>query len=365
MEYLKNKDIEIEFKQKTRRAKDLIEEVTGEKIEKEPRIFIFSEEDLKKSDIDVVGMHRNNIIALRKELVNNISEKENADFVLYHEFFHWAVHQVKNGFDDTPEEKPLAFPLRTLFVVAIPQERLKVSFIKEGTAELFAATLISKTKEEIPRNIFSIHFYPEVSNNIEMIHNLRAQIKLGLVINEVYYTFRQLEGFTMKELMRVIDENSITEKDGRKMFPLSVVINSFRDFALIKEMMDKSAEKFYLEHNWMAIPLIGKITTLLSLEVYKKYGKDEKQLLKDLIYPSWDVIEKVVEEIKKDEGEQLLKTALSDLTLNFKWAGFLRDDEIQFLKDIIKDPVAAQQFLKDQDKANELKEILKKMYRKN
>ena len=320
MAYIKSKSNENLFSKNIENAKSLIKEVTGEEIIDGPEIYFYSafEKNLK-----AIGFQTENRISISQELLEH--DKKTADFVFYHEFFHWAIRQLGNGFNgnhfyDVPNFSQFAFPFRFTLVKTMYKNnnKIRVNFLEEGTCDLFAATLISENKNEIPKNMFYLQFFQEPYGIKQFISNAQFQIRRKIAIREVYSTIREINGFTADEINKIIDENKIKE------IPISKLNEINKDIEKMDKVVIKCAEHFSCspEAATCGFHQVGKLVDLFAYEIYKKEGKDEKQLLKDLINSPWDVVEKVAKEIKEDEKEELLKNVLLDTSLEFE--GLLR-----------------------------------------
>jgi hypothetical protein len=286
MEVQKSKEFEISNYVKN--ASKLYEKVTNIDLGEElPKIQV-----LPTSQIDEnrAGFQRDNEIAISKKL--NKYGRKFVEGVTCHEFFHWAIWKsnLENKFDGEGLTKlslernyRFALPLKALLIDEALGE--KINSIEEGTAEFFAATLISKNEKEILINIFYGYFYENPSTSYQLSLNSISYLRLKTAIKEVYTTYQKFD-------------ESLEEVE-----------------AQIQELVDKYYKLF---PNSEALHGIGRVTVLFAYEIYKKENKNAEELLRDLIYSPWEIVEKVVIEIKEDEDKKILKNAISDFEEGFK-----------------------------------------------
>jgi hypothetical protein len=334
MENLKNK--KIEFSKDIEKAKGFFEEATGERINENPDIHFYSA--FEKKARGTAGLQEGNKIKLPRELLrfNRITE-----FTLYHEFLHWTITKLglREKFDENLNNYKLALPLRFSLVREVIENNIITikNFIEEGTADLFAATLISKNENEILKNIFLLHFSPEPIDIDRIAYDVISEIRLSLATVEVYNTFRQIKGFTIDELMEIVNKNSIIRVDNEKIVyisPSSILSKYVEDIPHIKRMVNKCKEILQKDDEEEVIPTVGKITVLFAYEIYKKEGKDVKQLLRDLVFSPLYVVEKVVGEIQRDEDKKLLKNAIYKLLPTLESVNKLRDKGVLEKKEV-------------------------------
>jgi len=290
MEVQKSKEFEISNYVKN--AAKLYEKVTNIDLGEElPKIQV-----LPTSQIDEnrAGFQQDNEIAISRKL--NEYGKKVVEGVAHHEFFHWALWKsnLENKFDGEGLTKlslernyRFALPLKALLIKEALGE--KINSIEEGTAEFFAATLISKNENEIPINIFYTYFYENPSTSYQLSLNSISYLRLKTAIKEVYTTYQKFD-------------ESLEEVE-----------------AQIQELADKYYKLF---PNSEELHGIGRVTVLFAYEIYKKENKNAEELLRDLIYSPWEAVEKVIREIKNDKDKKLLKNTISDFEEGFK--GYLR-----------------------------------------
>jgi len=288
MDYLKEIN-QKKFSESLKKAKEILEEVTGEKIDKTPKIQFFYP-SLEERIAGLAGFRDEDTIAIAIDFKD---EKEKY-YTFYHEFFHWAVHQrLKKEYilDKVATDYPL-----TIFFIRLIEEAeankvhhptgekiksvfnnktwtLNLKFMEEGACNFFAGMLISKNESEIPKNMF-------------LFLSVKKE-KYISAIKKVYSTL-----YSVNEVLSSKDIDNI--------------------LALFDEF-----SKYSFYDTWTIKTTIGSIITLLAYEVYKRDGKNAKQLLKALINSPLGVVEEVVKEVKKDKKEELLRNAVSDISNEF------------------------------------------------
>jgi hypothetical protein len=232
------------------------------------------------------------MISLSVEFLKN---KETLVHGLYHEFLHFTLRQsqINNPFKELPslETHPFAHILQ-LTLMDTGEYPISSNFMEEGTADFFAPAILSKDNIEIIKRIFN--FKP---------------LSFAL-IKEVYLQLHKIEGFTHE---RIEELKKCAEKKGDDFVSLADAYKE--DVENIKEMITKITS--YCNDRIKVPYLLGLSIILLALEMYKREGKDAKQLLKDLILSPWDVVENVKKEIKNDNEQLLLQDLLFDISKAF------------------------------------------------
>jgi hypothetical protein len=327
LEEFKLKEVEVpekvreEFLEYAKEAKLLFEEVIGKKINGEPEIHFFSsvteevltdDGTLIERETSIGGLHSGNEIWLPVELLGDDKKTRKSDF--FHEYFHWviqhAIKKLKYNFDECPELKNgFALHFWLSFV-----RFAHTNFLEEGTAELSGAISISKNEKEVPKNLFK-----ELSTNKEQLSNFYFQYTIDSAIEGFYNGLQQIKKCTKDELLY-----GFSDKDD--LLGVNKVGSSCK---LISEYAFGREEAYHYLYHYM-----GKMIVLFAYETYKREGKNAKQLLKDLILSPYDVVEKVVREIRNDNNKELLKAALSDLTFDKGWARLLRHNLFAEAKNI-------------------------------
>ena len=134
-----------------------------------------------------------------------------------------------------------------------------------------------------------------------------------------------------------MNKNSIIRVANEKIVyisPSSILSEYVEDIPHIKRMVNKCKEILQKDDEEEVIPTVGKITVLFAYEIYKKEGKDVKQLLRDLVFSPLYVVEKVVGEIQGDEDKKLLKNAIYKLLPNLESVNKLRDKGVLENKEV-------------------------------
>jgi hypothetical protein len=271
------------------------------------------------------GLHSDNEIWLPVELLGDDKKTRKSDF--YHEYFHWVIHyavkELEYNFEKRPELKN-GFALRFWFSFV---QFADTNFLDEGTAELSRAISISKNEKEVPKNLFKELI---IIINEEQLIDPYYQPIIDLAIKGFYNGLQQIKKGTKDELLYGFsNENDL-------LLGIDKVTNSCK---LISKYLFGAKEAYrYLYHS------MGKIMVLFAYEIYKREEKDVKQLLRDLIFSPYGVVEKVAEEIRNDNNKELLKAALSDLTsIDEKQAAYFPKyfrDKQRLLEDLASDDVA-------------------------
>jgi len=317
METQKNKEafeIRNGFSDYIRNASKFFYEVTKINLGDEPTKI----EVVQSSEIAPLGLHSGNKIIISDKCEKY--GKKILEGVTYHEFFHWALW--KSGFQDNfyggkliklfleneygfvlplefflENEYKFVLPLKFSLIKLFPEANLRINSIEEGTADFFAANLISKNENEIPINLYFGYFYQDPSTPYQIRFNSRRYEVLNELIQEVYTTYQKFNG-----LQSIITINkSLKEAEFQ-----------------IKELANKFYEPSQTDIEMKILPDMGITTVLFAYEIYKEENKNSEQLLRDLVYSPWKTVEKVVREIKNDKDEKILKNAISDFEEGFK-----------------------------------------------
>jgi hypothetical protein len=305
----KYKHNKIDLSKNIEKAKDFIEEITGERIKKKPTIRFFPI-SANEANIVVGYFNRRKMeILLSKELLNSYKYLIST---FYHEFFHFATKVLKfYHFEEIPDlaTHKFALSLRLLFVKEFPSEEMGINFIEEGTAQLFAATLISKNEKSIPKNMRW-----QWSRGWSRFERKCPQSWFYPALRDIYTTLHQINGVTKEEFAKIIDRNSVIKPRNINKISMKKLYNCISDTRYLKETATKYMIKYHkqvpIRDHWIITSFgyeVGDAITLFAYEIYKKEGKSVKQLLRDLIYSPYDVVEKVVREIKNDKTQKLLK----------------------------------------------------------
>jgi hypothetical protein len=347
MEAQKNKDKVFELRDYPKNASNFFYKVTKINLAEElPQIQVLSPSEMEVKG--AVGFQKGNQIFISKEEWENIDRKGRKflEGVVYHEFFHWAV--LKSGFRSNFEGERLvelspernyrfALPLNVSLIRVEDKERINP--IEEGTADFFAAKLISKNENEIPINMFFGYFYENPSTSFELNFNSVLYTKVRTAIKEVYTTYQKLDG--LQSIVKM--EESLKKVDFQ-----------------MQELVDKYYNLVPIVSKKGALHGIGRVTVLFAYEIYKKENKNSEQLLKDLIYNPWEIVEKVVREIKRDKDKKILKNTISDLSEGFK--EHLRGEEKKpsFIKKLV---TKVEEFI--QKIVTKIEEFKKRIQKKN
>jgi len=311
MQIQKYKEGSFEIRDYPKDISDFYKKITNIDLgEKLPKIHVV---DFSQIGLAAGGFQSGNKIFVEKDWENY--GKKVFEGVTYHEFFHWALW--KSGLENSFEGRfyiqfymdhgyNFAVPLRLLLIKDLPQYSAKINSMEEGAAEFFAAKLISKNESEIPKNMFYPYFYENPSTVFQVVFNLISYKRAKEAIKEVYTTYQEFNGL---QSIATIDE--------------SLKKAEFQ----INELIDKCYNLFPTFIKWEALHDIGRVTVLFAYEIYKKENKNSEDLLKDLIFSTWETVEKVVREIKNDKNGELLKNTLSDFEEGFK--EHLRDEDKQ------------------------------------
>jgi len=311
MEAQKSQTKELYFSKLIEKASSSFEEASGRKLNKNILTTYFDE--LK---FGVWGTRRNNSIIISQ---NILGYDEAIEFVFFHEFLHWAIStsNIKSErFSCGPQGEIKFVPpilLFSTFGISESGKRLGINFVEEGIAEFFAATQMSKDKEEIPFDIFFDDF-ASVNNQFFLVENGISEKDVFYIekfsIEQVYETLKKINGFTTYELYYAVN------KVGMDIEKLS---SFFKDITYVKEMINNLGEMYSsIGANPLAVfHQIGKVTALFAFEIYENEGKDEKILLKDFINYPYAVVEKTVREIKNSLNEELLNETIFDFVVGF------------------------------------------------
>jgi hypothetical protein len=311
MQIQKNKELSFEIRDYPKDISNFYKKITNIDLgEKLPKIHVV---DFSQIGLAAGGFQLDNKIFVEKDWEEY--GKKVFEGVTYHEFFHWALW--KSGLESSFEGRfyiqfyidhgyNFAVPLRLLLIKDLPQYSAKINSMEEGAAEFFAAKLISKNENEIPKNMFYPYFYENPSTVFQVVFNSISYKRAKKAIKEVYTTYQKLNGL---QTIPTIDE--------------SLKKAEFQ----INGLIDKFHKIFPNTIKWEALHDIGRVTVLFAYEIYKKENKNSEDLLKDLIFSTWETVEKVVREIKNDKNGELLKNTISDFEEGFK--EHLRDEEKQ------------------------------------
>jgi len=311
MEVQKSQTKELYFSKLIEKASNSFEEASGRKLNKDILTIYFGE-----LPFGVRGVRRDNSIIISQDL---LGYNEAIQSIFYHEFFHWAIStsNIKSErFSCGPQGEIEFVPpilLFSTFGISENGKRLRINFVEEGIAEFFAATQMSKDKEEIPFNIF-FNDFASVNNQFFLVENGISEKDVFYIekfsIEQVYETLKKINGFTTYELYYAVN------KVGMDIEKLS---SFFEDITYVKEMINNLNE-MYLSFgaNPSAIfHQIGKVTALFAFEIYENEGKDEKILLKDFINYPYAVVEKTVRGIKNSLNGNLLNETIFDFVVSF------------------------------------------------
>jgi hypothetical protein len=198
MQTQKYKEEVFELRDYSKDVSNFYKKVTNTDLGKElPKIQVLLTSQIEE---DLAGFQQDNI-AISKKLEDY--GRKVVDGVAYHELFHWALW--KSGLESNFEGRfyiqfyidhgyNFAVPLRLLLIKDLPQYSAKINSMEEGTAEFFAATLISKNENEIPKNIFYSYFYENPSTVFQILLNSIFYKRAKKAIKEVYTTYQKFNG---------------------------------------------------------------------------------------------------------------------------------------------------------------------------
>jgi hypothetical protein len=283
-------EVRDEIHELAKNASKFYKKVTGIDLSEElPQILILPTSEI---GISVSGLQEGNKIIISKEWEDY--GRKIVEGITYHEFFHWAVWRsdLRSNFNYLQFYKDHEYNfsphLRLLLIKEIPEYYVTINSIEEGAAEFFAAKLISKNENEIPKNIFYIYFHKNISNYYPKFDPIYYEA-VKTVIKEVYFTYQKVNAESLKE----------TESQ-------------------IQKLIDKCYDLFPAPMKWYALHNIGRTTVLFAYEIYKKENKNVKDLLKDLTFSPWETVDIVVKEIKNDKNGELLKNTILDFSKGFE-----------------------------------------------
>jgi hypothetical protein len=264
-----------EFLGYIKEAKSFFEEITRKEINGMPEIHFF----LGEEDPLMGGFVWNDQIWLSSFLLRPDKKKE-ARETTYHEFFHWAIRQLK--LEDFAKSLSIFKYIRSDDEVGYSY---LLTSMEEGTAMLFETALANAKGSEIFKKIFDTSF-------------------LQRWMEKIYYILKRLysdsDDFLLKQY-------------------------------LLEPLLQMSIGDPY---NTSGIIL------LFLWEAYEEDGKaDIKQFLRDVIFSPAKCEEKLSKEIKNDKNKKLLKSALSDALPEFngsqEFIRYLRhaDGVVKFLEE--------------------------------
>jgi len=249
-------------------AKNFFERITGITLKEEPIVKISP-----RAKNGPLGRTYNNIIEIASDLT-----PEEEKIVIFHEFLHWSIGKTgeRRIFDEPPYGYPLTFSLWFALTKRF-DNGMQLSFIEEGIADFFAATLASKNKDEISKNIF--FFYSDETE------------KLKVAIKKVYFTLSRINGNSKRDEF---------EEDIKTLSDLTETLSSMFSFS-----------------NKTATVYVGRIILLFGYKIYERDYQDAIQLLRDVLFSPYAVVERIILEIKDDKDKKLLQELLSEFSSEF------------------------------------------------
>jgi hypothetical protein len=303
------KEIKKELSKYTKIAESFFEEITGKKINSKPEIRINSE--------GLASFVSGNEIWITKADIDTYHLNPNSLKINFYScYFLWAISHANKELESRFEEIPNPNTHRFAFLLRIASRNSSfeknskllfysndINLILVPTADLFAYTLASKNESEILK---------------EMSHAISIS---PLDVRKVYKALERVNGkiteHDLVEIAKIVSKLGSSERSNISIEELMKFNNFADDISYIREQIHAGLSEA------QGIYEMGEIIIFFAYELYKKEGKNVKQLLRDLTLTPWDVVEKVVEEIQKDETENLLKTAISDLR-STRWEKLLR-----------------------------------------